>query len=286
MVDVLILNYNDAETTIACAKNLIGYSIVKRILIVDNCSTDDSYTEINSLKNDKIIAIKASENKGYGAGNNLGIRYLYDNFQSKYILLCNPDTVIEEESIAACEKFLKERQDYIFVAPLMKDKNGAIQSNSASSVPTKWRYVLSSEILLSKILNKNQLKRPPSHQDYYDADIVSGALFLMNTEKMLKYGTYDENVFLYSEETILSIKFKKTGQKCALLANYFFVHNHSVSVNKAFKPLKRQKILLNSRFYVMKNYLNCGFISMGIARILSFFNLIETWLLYKLFGKI
>ena len=70
MIDVLVLNYNDPQSTIFFVKSVENFSIVRKILIVDNCSTDDSYEKISAMSNKKIIVKKTDKNGGYGYGNN------------------------------------------------------------------------------------------------------------------------------------------------------------------------------------------------------------------------
>ncbi|HEY5563198.1 MAG TPA: glycosyltransferase, partial [Clostridiaceae bacterium] len=73
-VYIVILNYNSHEDTIECVKQCrnITYNNY-RIIVVDNNSTDDSYKIIeNNLKD--VILLKSDINKGYGYGNNIGIK--------------------------------------------------------------------------------------------------------------------------------------------------------------------------------------------------------------------
>ena len=78
MVDVLILNYNDAKTTLEYVEKVKNYKNIRKILVVDNCSTDDSTQMFQKNVSDKLEVISSGRNGGYGAGNNYGIRYLAD----------------------------------------------------------------------------------------------------------------------------------------------------------------------------------------------------------------
>ena len=56
---------------------------------------------------------------------------------------------------------------------------------------------------------------------------------MVDTAKMLQYGMYDENIFLFGEETTIGCKFKKAGLKTILLLQDSFLHLHGVSINKS-----------------------------------------------------
>ena len=66
---------------------------------------------------------------------------------------------------------------------------------------------------------------------------------------------YDENIFLYCEETSLGLKMKQANYKTYLLTDETFVHHHSVSINKSIKSKVQQaKIMWDSRLYVLNKY--------------------------------
>lgn len=277
MVDVLILNYNDCNTTICAVERLQTYEHIKQILVVDNNSTDDSFRRMKECKINKMLVVKSPQNGGYGAGNNFGIRFLKDKCKSKYVLLCNPDTVVEEHVVSKLELFLKSNLEYAIVAPFMCDKNNKRQINTAFKIPNKAGYIASIEVLLSKFL------RPIFYRDIVrtkngikDVDGVTGSLLLMDIDKMISCGLYDESIFLYNEEMVIAKKLKTCGYKSALMTDVSFVHNHSVSISKVYaSSMKRQKLLVESYLYVAKNYFSAGRLDLIIARILGMLSIVE-----------
>lgn len=270
MIDVLTLNYNDSKTTVAFTGQMLQYDCISNILIVDNNSNDNSIDEITREygNESRVTIIKNEHNGGYGSGNNLGIRYLSENFNSEYILLSNPDVVIDEETIVYLEEFIKTN-NYSIVAPFMCDKNGKRQYNSAFRIPSCIQYIFSFEMLYSKFCHPCFYKGLCSTtNDVLEVDGVSGSLFVMSATDMIKYGMFDENIFLYAEEIALSFKMKKANKKIALLPKVFFIHNHSVSINKTYKTeVKKQKICLKSQLYIVKRYYNASM----AKRLLSWF---------------
>lgn len=102
-VYVILLNYKAPNDTIECVDslkkmNLCGIDL--KIVIVDNFSQDDSCTIFNKLyENDRTVnLIFNSENNGYAAGNNIGIKYALNN-NAEYIWVLNNDTVVDKNCL-------------------------------------------------------------------------------------------------------------------------------------------------------------------------------------------
>jgi len=284
MVDVLTLNYNDADTTIDFIIRVKEYDVINRILVVDNCSTDDSYERLQAYESGKIQVIQSGNNGGYGAGNNFGIRYLWEKYHSQYILLSNPDVIVDEKTIYELELFLKNNPDYAIAAPVMCDPQMNRQYNTAFKVPTCGEYILSLGMFASKYDRRDYYKNIDNDgSDFMQVGAVSGSMFMMNTEKMIKYGMYDENIFLYCEETVLGLKLKKAGCKTALLTRLYFIHNHSVTISKSFdSKLKRHKLLIKSKLYVIKNHYNANKLQYAFALLLAQISMAEAKILANL----
>lgn len=98
---VILVNYNNYELTIDCVESVTESSYRNlSIVIVDNASSDDSYYFLKSKYSNcgNIYVINSSENKGFSAGNNIGIKFALSN-GADYIMLLNNDTVIDEKMI-------------------------------------------------------------------------------------------------------------------------------------------------------------------------------------------
>lgn len=271
MIDILVLNYNDAVTTTGFVKSVKDYSCVRKILVVDNHSKDNSLECLKVLANDKVVVVDSGENKGYGAGNNFGIRYLHEHYQSEYILLSNPDVIVEENVLLELEKFLRDNNDYAIAAPFMLNANGAKQYNTAFRIPSKWEYILSIDLLLTKIKGSFYYKNIEIDKEKVkDVGSVTGSMFMMRAKDMLEYGMYDENIFLYCEELILGIKMQNAKRKIALLTECSFIHNHSVSISKTYKSLvSKKKLFMKSKLYAIKHYYHSNLLERFVAFILS-----------------
>lgn len=287
MVDVVVLNYNDYKTTKIFLKNIESYDNIGHIVVVDNCSIDDSFSQLKRYENKKVTVIQSGRNGGYGAGNNFGIRFVYKQWQTPFVLVCNPDVWIGEDVIEKLYQFLMKNRNYAMVAPFMCDATGKKQFNTAFRIPKKYEYIFSLDIIISKVFKFFYYRNLETEsREVKQVEALSGSLFLCNTEKMIKYGMYDEKIFLYCEETVLGIKLKKAKQRVALLSQEIFLHKHSVSISKTFsKNIQKQKLLINSKLYVIRKYYKANIFEYALALGLAKVSLVECFLISVFRGK-
>ena len=94
----VVVNYNDSETTLAQIRRIRDYAALDRIIVVDNASTDRSLAALRAVAGGKVTVLAAKRNGGYGAGNNLGIRYAAARGFT-YALIANPDAEFTEDCL-------------------------------------------------------------------------------------------------------------------------------------------------------------------------------------------
>lgn len=272
----VILNYNDAETTIKLLNMIKSYKSLSHIVVVDNCSSDNSIIQLSAFEdNPKIRVIQSNHNGGYGAGNNLGINFAYNVLHSDYVLLSNPDVIFTDELVyKMMEQFEK---DYSIAA------STAVQFDiDHKPIPAiAWKIPSSLEYAVSATKLKNLYQSTYKYSDICNQEIiyvdcVPGALLMYDTAKFMEVGGYDEEMFLYCEEVTIAIKLKERGYKTVLLGKERYFHEHSVSVNKSINSKKRQsELLFNNRIYVMKKYLNASLLTISLCKLLNKMKLIK-----------
>lgn len=96
MIGCVVLNYNDADTTLDLLKRIEPMEIIDQIVLVDNKSTDNSLERLKEQESNKVHVVCAKKNGGYGSGNNVGIGYLRKNYSCDYIIIANPDVIFNE----------------------------------------------------------------------------------------------------------------------------------------------------------------------------------------------
>lgn len=281
MIGCVVLNYNDADTTLDLLKRIEPMEIIDQIVLVDNKSTDNSLERLKDQESNKVHVVCAEKNGGYGSGNNGGIEYLRKNYSCDYIIIANPDVIFDESVI---KKMINEfDEDTVIVAPLTLNSKKERQLPIAWKVPTVKDYFLFSSIVLNKIFKPFQYPTQFFNTDICEVDCVQGCLFMLNNS-LIEDKLYDENIFLFFEESCIGKQFKDKGYKTKLLMNVDYIHNHSVSINKAFNSeARKRKITLDSFYTYFEDYYSLSGFTKGIMRIYKKFIYIENYILLKIF---
>jgi len=84
---------------------------------------------------------------------------------------------------------------------------------------------------------------------------IGGSLFFVKAEEIKKVGLFDEGVFLFFEEDILSRKFRSIRKKVGIVPGVHFIHKGSSSISKSVPQFQKEKIMLESQRYFILHYL-------------------------------
>ena len=250
-----ILNYNDTFHVKKLVSKIKDFSVFNYILIVDNASTDGSFEKLSDLykDDDHIKVIVSNKNGGYGYGNNFGIKYASAKLNASMAIVCNPDVEFTESTVINLVKLMK-KTDAAITSGVEINKVPSI--NKAWKIPTPLQWILDETKLRKLSFKKFHYPDEYFQKKYSQVDCVSGAMFLVNLSKFLDVGGYDENMFLYGEETVLGYKFRQKKYKTYLLNTDSYNHLHSASIDKSIPDkVKKLKILNHSKLYFYKAYL-------------------------------
>ena len=181
----IVVNWNGKEYLEGCILSLQkSKGIVIDILVVDNASSDNSLSILN--KYPKVIVIQNSENVGYGAAVNQGIKWA-SNREYQYAFIMNPDMVVCANAISKMMDELARDSNTIIIGPELLSMRD----------PTKTHYG----------------KRPPSKSGAEYVNWLCGGAMLVSVDKWLRIGGFDERYFLYKEESDLFYRINKAGYK-------------------------------------------------------------------------
>lgn len=265
-INCVILNYNDADTTEKLVGQIRGYRCFRQIVIVDNASTDDSLQRLEKLADKRITVLRADRNGGYGAGNNLGVRYAALRNHAAYVVIANPDVSFEESCVTGLARVLKRHPEAGVAAALME--NG--------DADCAWRhYGFWGQLLFMGPVSRRVFKPFLYYPRRYFrgkkavwVDSVHGSMLMVDAAAFLECGGYDEGIFLYQEEMVLADRMKTIGRRTALVPSLSYRHDHSVSVSKTFEDeLARQRLRETSVLYYMKHYLCVNRLEECLARL-------------------
>jgi GT2 family glycosyltransferase len=217
-LSVIIVNYNVKyfiEQAIVSVQNALS-NINGEIIVVDNHSTDGS-VEMIRKKFPRVILIANTENKGFSAANNQGIRIA----RGEYILLLNPDTVVQEDTFEKTLHFMDTHPEAGALGVKMLDGKGNFLPESKRGLPTPIvafykTFGLSSLFPKSRIFNRYHLGFLDENE-IHEVDVLAGAFMLIRKSVLDKIGLLDEDYFMYGEDIDLSYRIIKAGYK-----NYYF----------------------------------------------------------------
>lgn len=282
---LIVLNYNDYETTSKFINKVKNYNSIDKIIIVDNNSSDNSYEKLVDFRSNNIHVIKSDKNGGYSYGNNIGIKYAIENFNPEFVIISNPDVVFEDEVIIKMMDVYSKFNNIGIVAPRMIDK-----SNQAScwKLPKYHIDLLLASTVISRIIgNPYKYKEKELSSEINYVDVLAGSFFMIKSDVIKEIEYMDEDVFLYCEEAIMSYKLLNKNYKNILLTTDEFVHEHSVSINKSIQSRVRQhEILYRSKLIYYKKYEKISRIKELIMVLIFKIGLIEKKILFYIKEKI
>lgn len=250
LVHIILLNYNGYKDTIDCIKslNLITYTNYK-IIIVDNCSTDNSEKYIMEYieKFSNIHFIQTGKNLGFSGGNNVAIKWALKN-NAEYICLLNNDTVVEPD-------FLD-----VLVEEMENDKNIGIAGS-------KIMYYDNPDIIWSaggyidykKSLGCHYGKDKVDSEIYnkkINVDFLTGCTQLIRKDVFYNIGLYDETYFLYMEDVDFCAKVNQSNFKLVYVPKSKIYHKVSSSTGGDESPLFLYYITRNRLLFNKKNQKN------------------------------
>ena len=197
---IILVNYKQPELTAKCVESIRNSkNITPFVVIVDNCSKDDSISILSKLENDHTILLKSEENNGFAAGNNKGIQYALDN-GADFIMFLNNDTEIDPYMIDILLSYCNEQTA---VSPKMYyyDEPGKIWFAGGKYLSKTGRFVHIGESELDSDNYKSLTK----------CDFLTGCCIMLSSETIKKVGFLDESYFMYMEDVDYSIRLKQNN---------------------------------------------------------------------------
>ncbi len=275
---IIILNYNDKENTKKMLEQIKEYQNLDQIVVVDNCSTDDSLKELQIFESAKIKIVSAKENKGYACGNNIGLKYLEENTNVEIAIISNPDIIVEESVITELVNDMKKNKNISFLGPKVLENGYVIKG---WKLPSYFSELLSTMNFLGRFSKKLQrYKKEYYQQKLTKVEVIHGSFFLARLKDFKKIGYFDPHTFLYYEENIIGKKAQEKNLNIYVDTSVSVTHNLSQSVDKSLKKIAKYKILKQSMFYYEKTYNHLGIIKTFLLKILYYISLMLSYLTF------
>ena len=224
-LSVIIVSYNVKFFLEQCLRSCIKatQNLEAEIIVVDNNSVDES-TEMVKKKFPNISLIHNQKNVGFSKANNQAIL----KAKGEFILLLNPDTLVEEDAFEKATFFMSEEKEVGAVGVQMIDGKGEFLDESKRGIPdfqtSIFKFLgLHKFFPNSKILNNYYLGNLDKNKRH-EVEVLVGAFMLIRRSVLDKIGLLDEQFFMYWEDTDLCMRIVKKGYKNYYLGDVKIIH--------------------------------------------------------------
>lgn len=244
-LSVIIVNYNVKHFLEQCLHSVqkAAKNVQTEIFVVDNNSVDGS-TQLLRDKFPDVTLIENHKNVGFSKANNQAIKLA----KGKYVLLLNPDTVVEEDTFEKVITFMDLHPDAGGLGVKMIDGRGRFLPESKRGLPTPWvafykMFGLSTLFPKSKVFGKYHLSYLDENETH-EVDVLAGAFMLIRKTTLEKVGLLDESFFMYGEDIDLSYRIQKAGYKNYYSPRTTIIHYKGESTKKG--SLNYVKVFYNA----------------------------------------
>ncbi len=217
-LSIVVVNYNVKHFLEQCLTS-VQKALVHldgEVIVVDNNSVDHS-VDMLTHKFPWVKIISNKVNTGFSVANNQAIRQA----KGEYILLLNPDTLVEEDTFEKCIEFMDSHPDAGGLGVKMIDGKGKFLPESKRCLPKP--MVAFYKIFGLASLFPNSKTFGAYHLGYlnkdetHEVDVLCGAFMMLKKETLNQIGLLDETFFMYGEDIDLSYRISLGGYK-----NYYF----------------------------------------------------------------
>jgi hypothetical protein len=268
-LSIIIVNYNVRAFLETCLRSVEKalQGLEGEIIIVDNAS-DDGSVEMLKQKFPAVMVIVNDRNVGFAAANNRALK----EAKGKYVLLLNPDTIVQEDTLRVMCDFLDRDQSVGLAGCKILNPDGSLQLACRRSYPTPWvaftKIVgLSTLFPMSKIFGRYNLAYLDPDRSY-EVDAVSGSFMFVRRAVIAEVGRLDEQFFMYGEDLDLCFRIKKAGWKIYYVHSTQVIHYKGESVRRS--DIDEVKVFYEAmRLFVHNHYrasiFTTGLLSVGIT---------------------
>jgi N-acetylglucosaminyl-diphospho-decaprenol L-rhamnosyltransferase len=237
----IVVTYNGLPHVERTLESLAGYETV----VVDHGSTDGTLDLVRERF--PAVRIVEQENRGLAAGWNRGIR----ETSAPFLLVLNADAWLVDGAAERLAAFADEHERAGFVAPRLLNPDGSLQP-SVRAFPTPWR--LATEYLfLRKLAPRSRALNAFygagfRHDEVREIDFAKAAGFLLRRTAFDEVGPFDEDFFLFSEETDWCYRLREAGWKSYFYPGAEIVHVGGASWRAVSATLFTEQVRGHLRF--------------------------------------
>lgn len=267
LLSIIIVNYNTAEHIRLCLESINTFLSFKNfeIIITDNHSPNRDIENL-AIEFPKVKFIFRNINDGFGGACNEAVKHS----TGKYLLFLNPDIKLIDNSITELFYFMENNQDAGIASGLLVNEDNSVMYSFNDFINLKWEFLqmigFGYGLELKNLVNKKEIKENIT----FESDWFHGALLMTRRTDFDAVIKFNEDYFMYYEDTELCYKIKNELKKKNYCLPSVRVYHHTQSSLKEEKTdniytfhMNRSKILFVNKFYPMKKYSvkTMGFVS-------------------------
>jgi N-acetylglucosaminyl-diphospho-decaprenol L-rhamnosyltransferase len=240
-VSVIVVTYNALPWVERALESVRGHETI----VVDHGSTDGTLELVRErFPEARLIE---QENKGLGGGSNAGIRLA----SGDYFLLLNSDAWALEDGVERLAAFVDEHPEAAVAGPRLLNPDGSLQP-SVRGFPSIWRLA-TEYFFLRKLAPRSRALNAFyaagfAHDEVREAEFVMGSVMLVRREAADTVGLFDEDFFMFSEETDWCYRFRQAGWKVLFTPDAEFVHVGGATTRQNWGPMFREQVRGHVRF--------------------------------------
>jgi len=247
-VSIIIVNYNGGDVIIDCLASIFHNldTTNVEVIVVDNDSRDRS-PDLIEQKFPEVHLLRQAENLGFGAANNIGAHHA----RGTYLFLLNSDTLIQQNILPILVNKLKSACHLGMVGPRLLNADGSFQLSTAYEIGLwgEWRTLQEVRKYRQPVLRAALAQQYRADQE---VDILVGAAMLMRRSHFFEIGGFDENFFMYFEESDLCKRFRNAGYRLLYTPDVSLIHIGGFSVAQVAGKMAAE-YRRSQRYYYQKH---------------------------------
>jgi len=247
-LDICIVSWRMQGLLRGCLRSVIGRPEVDKIVVVDNASGDGTVEMVES-EFAQVWLIANAHNAGFATGNNQAIRVT----EAPLILLLNPDTQVQENSLSKLLGAFKEDERIGGVAAQLVFPNGLIQ-RSCRSFPEPAALFYDATGLSRLFPQNSMLGRYRmtywDHRSRREVDQPMASALALRRQALDEVGIFDQEFPLYFNDVDLCYRLRQAGWKIVFEPQARVIHHFGESSTWQVRPtavLESHRSLI--RFY-------------------------------------
>ena len=253
MLDIVIVNYESSQFLEQCLRSAYNSSdgIPLNVFVQDNASKNS--VDNVSVKFPQITLTKNDYNMGFAKAINRALV----KTSAPYILLLNPDTIIQDGFFEKILRYIEVNKDAGIIGPKILNLDGSVQG-SARNFPTPLTALFGRASLLTRLFPNNRITRANILTDRSDGitpmevDWVSGACLLLRRSALEEVGYFDERFFIYWEDADLCRRMWQKGWKVVYFPQAAVYHY--VGGSSRVKPIRSMLEFHKSVYWIFNKY--------------------------------